>query len=154
MFKFFLQKKIFLIFFAKKKKFFFFLKKRKEKTKKKLIDENIKNLYISFYFFSFLSFSFNSLFSSFNGSRLSDKTNPQAKGWVSTDRSVVTALPSTTPRQVPKSYTNDSESRHRIWYTHDRPLEARPSYGEIPSTVRDSIRQTGPVRWPAVRPIT
>ena len=61
------------------------------------------------------------------GSRPTDKTNPQAEGWVSTDRSVVTALPSTTPRQVPKSSTDDSESRHRTFETHDRPLDAVPS---------------------------
>ena len=66
------------------------------------------------------------------GPRLTDKTNPQAKGWVSTDRSVVTALPSTTPRQVPKSSTYDSESRHRIEKTHDRPLCAEPAYSMIP----------------------
>lgn len=37
----------------------------------------------------------------------------QAEGRVLTDRSVITALPLTTPRQVRKSSTNDSESRLR-----------------------------------------
>ena len=59
---------------------------------------------------------------------------PQAKGRVSTDRSVATALPYTTPRSVPKSSTDDSESRHRTprratnvtprGRTRDKPVEA------------------------------
>lgn len=41
-------------------------------------------------------------------------TNPQAEGRVSTDRSVETALPDTTPRQVRKSSADNSEFRHRM----------------------------------------
>lgn len=38
---------------------------------------------------------------------------PRAKGCVSTDRRVATALPSTTSRSPPKTSTDDSKSRHR-----------------------------------------
>ena len=37
-----------------------------------------------------------------------ERTNLPVKGWVSIDRSMVTALLSTTPRQVPRSSTDDS----------------------------------------------
>ena len=69
-----------------------------------------------------------------------EETNPRAKGWVSTDRSVVTALPSTTPRQVRKSSTDDSEHRHRsIELTHDRPFGMRPADVAAVSAVRRNI---------------
>ena len=59
------------------------------------------------------------------------RTNPPVKGWVSTDRSMGTALPSTTPRPVRKSSTDDST----FWHHHKwsaswgRPTERQLSLG-------------------------
>lgn len=77
------------------------------------------------------------------GVRLVDKTNPQAKGRVSTDRSVETALPSTAPCLVRKSSTDNSKFRHWTNDTHNRPLQVKET-GKIflPST-NYLIRQSG-----------
>jgi hypothetical protein len=67
----------------------------------------------------------------------------QARGWVSTDRSVATALPSTTPRPVPKSSADNSESRHRA----NVPLGARRRLARcevLPSSRRAPLGKRGP----------
>lgn len=82
------------------------------------------------------------------GSHLFEETNPQAKGRVSTDRSVETALPSTTPRQVRKSSADNSEFRHRAC-THDRPPEAGRRSAKDPAAVPSPRAAMGPVRRPS-----
>ena len=72
-----------------------------------------------------------------------DGTNLQAKGRVSTDRSVETALPSTTPCQVRKSSTDNSEFRHRTEYTRGRPYGADEAWRVIAPFIDCSLRQSG-----------
>lgn len=69
--------------------------------------------------------------------------SPKRRGQVSTDRSVVAALPLTTPRQVRKSSTDDSESRLRTEPLVYRELGALASRKSIRDELLSSTAHGG-----------